>query len=130
MATRRSRHGERHPDDAAMMRDVGARIRAKRLALGLTQKEIAQRAGMAQAAVSDVEHGTRPTIGLVYIYRLASVLAIPMHRLLPNPRENDVDWLQRRLRDDSRFPTRGDLYAVDLANTDPDDLDNGRRRRN
>ncbi|MEU3280412.1 helix-turn-helix domain-containing protein [Streptomyces antibioticus] len=56
----------------------GKAIRDRRTALGLTQTQLAERAGMTQAAISRLEHGgSTPTIPL--LERLASALDSTLH---------------------------------------------------
>jgi HTH-type transcriptional regulator/antitoxin HipB len=54
--------------------ELGKAVRARRLELGMSQTELAQRAGMTQSAVSRLEAGgTVPTIGV--LERLAAALS-------------------------------------------------------
>lgn len=41
-------------------RDLGARLRAQRVALSLTQAEVAHRAGVSRGFVTELERGKRP----------------------------------------------------------------------
>jgi DNA-binding XRE family transcriptional regulator len=60
----------------------GPLVRAARVAAGLTQTEVARRAGMKQSSLSDLERGrwnpTRPLL-----VRIAAALGCPVQRLLP-----------------------------------------------
>ncbi|AVH21614.1 helix-turn-helix transcriptional regulator [Nocardia cyriacigeorgica] len=62
--------------DAARIRfELGAAVRARREELGITQSELAQRAGLRQPAVARFEAGgTMPTIPL--LERLAQALEL------------------------------------------------------
>jgi len=42
-----------------MMREIGARVREERRQLGLTQQDLATRAGISRAYLSDIERGRR-----------------------------------------------------------------------
>jgi DNA-binding XRE family transcriptional regulator len=54
--------------------ELGQAVRARRLELGMSQTELAERAGMTQSAVSRLEAGgTVPTIGV--LERLATALS-------------------------------------------------------
>jgi len=54
--------------------ELGQAVRARRLELGMSQTELAERAGMTQSAVSRLEAGgTIPTIGV--LERLATALS-------------------------------------------------------
>ncbi|MFF9310657.1 helix-turn-helix domain-containing protein [Streptomyces sp. NPDC014748] len=56
----------------------GKAVRDRRTALGMTQSQLAARAGMTQAAVSRLEHGgSTPTIPL--LERLAAALDSTLH---------------------------------------------------
>ncbi|MGW0879248.1 helix-turn-helix domain-containing protein [Streptomyces sp. NPDC002671] len=56
----------------------GKAIRDRRTALGLTQTQLGERAGMTQAAISRLEHGgSTPTIPL--LERLAAALDSTLH---------------------------------------------------
>ncbi|WP_313453316.1 helix-turn-helix transcriptional regulator [Brevundimonas sp.] len=60
---------------------LGKRVRALRLAAGLSQEELAFRAGMKRSYVSDLERGTRnPTVRA--LGRLASALGVRASALL------------------------------------------------
>jgi HTH-type transcriptional regulator/antitoxin HipB len=74
---------ERHRDNEAVRAgyeaakrayELGQAVRARRLELGLSQTELAERAGMTQSAVSRLEAGGAvPTIGI--LDRLAAALS-------------------------------------------------------
>ena len=59
----------------------GANVRRRRLELGITQGELARRAGVPQPNISDIENGkqspTFPTLA-----RIAEALSIPPSHLL------------------------------------------------
>ena len=64
--------GRRHyPQRAAF----GLRVREARLAIGLSQEALAERAGVHRTYMSDVERGLR-NIGIDNVYALASALEI------------------------------------------------------
>jgi transcriptional regulator with XRE-family HTH domain len=58
----------------------GDAVRVRREALGLTQEELADRAGIHRTYLSDVERGTR-NLSLVNIERLATGLSVRMAEL-------------------------------------------------
>jgi transcriptional regulator with XRE-family HTH domain len=63
----------------------GERVRARRHELGLSQEEVAERAGMHFTYVGSVERGER-NISLVNIVRLAAALGVDPGELLRGPR--------------------------------------------
>ena len=58
----------------------GAAVKGRREALGLTQEEFAERAGIHRTYLSDVERGTR-NLSLLNIERLAAALAMRLSDL-------------------------------------------------
>ncbi len=63
------------------MDDLRTRIRSRRLALGLTLAEVAQRAGLSLAYIANLERGRgNPTVGA--LRKLAAALEVPASALL------------------------------------------------
>lgn len=60
---------------------VARRVRERRIALNLTQQELADRAHLSRSYVSEVELGKR-NLGLINLGKLADALAIPPAKLL------------------------------------------------
>ena len=58
----------------------GAAVRQRRGRLGISQEELAGRAGLHRTYISDVERGAR-NVSLESIHRLAAALEVPMSRL-------------------------------------------------
>ncbi len=58
----------------------GLAVKDRREALGLTQEEFAERAGIHRTYLSDIERGTR-NVSLVNIERVASALALRISEL-------------------------------------------------
>jgi transcriptional regulator with XRE-family HTH domain len=58
----------------------GDAVRARREELGLTQEDLAARAGIHRTCLSDVERGSR-NLSLINIERLAAALSLPMAEL-------------------------------------------------
>lgn len=94
----------------------GAGLRRVREEVGLTQEELASRAGLSRTSVVNIEHG-RQGVSLATLYDLARALDAAPASLLPSPpREGDgpriaiggdsvgsrraVDQVLRRLEDD------------------------------
>lgn len=62
---------------------IGERIVARRIAAGLTQRELADKLGVSTAHVSYLEHGERgPSIQM--LYKIAKVFGTTVGRLVPN----------------------------------------------
>ncbi len=58
----------------------GDAVRARREELGLTQEDLADRAGIHRTYLSDIERGTR-NVSLVNIERVAAALVVTMSDL-------------------------------------------------
>ncbi|WP_369183344.1 helix-turn-helix domain-containing protein [Streptomyces sp. Y1] len=56
--------------------EVGRRIRGHRIAVGLSQVQLAERAGLDHRTISRAENG-RHAISIDVIYRIASGLGVP-----------------------------------------------------
>lgn len=59
----------------------GTAVKFRREELGLTQEDLADKAGIHRTYLSDVERGTR-NLSLVNIERLAAALSVSMSELL------------------------------------------------
>jgi transcriptional regulator with XRE-family HTH domain len=60
----------------------GKAVRARRNALGITQEELAHRAGIHPTYLGDVERGER-NIALINILKLAKALGVKSGSLMP-----------------------------------------------
>ena len=67
-----------------VVRDIrdrfGCAVKDRREALGLTQEEFAERAGVHRTYLSDIERGTR-NLSLINIERVASALGLKISQL-------------------------------------------------
>ena len=70
------------PNDLAIRRETGARIRARRTALGLTQTALADACGTDVSQISSFETGKR-RISLDWLSLLAHALDVKASELLP-----------------------------------------------
>ena len=68
----------------------GAAVRLRRDHLGISQEELAGRAGLHRTYISDVERGAR-NVSLESIYRLATALEVPMSTLFARMEELSSD---------------------------------------
>lgn len=59
----------------------GARVREERERLGISQEELADRAGLHRTYLGGVERGER-NLGLLNLIRIAKALAVPASTLL------------------------------------------------
>lgn len=74
----------------AFRRTIGSRIRERRLALGLTQEEIAWEAGVSQGSVSHYEHGNIE-IPLGVLLDLCRALDVPPVSVVPGLAEPPLE---------------------------------------
>lgn len=63
------------------VRLLGEALRSRRKALGISQEELADKAGLHRTYVSDVERGTR-NVTVKNLFRLATALQIPTSTLI------------------------------------------------
>jgi transcriptional regulator with XRE-family HTH domain len=68
------------------MTPLRIRLRELRLAKGLTQVELARKAGIRQATVSGLETGRTKRVDFPVLERLAAVLGVAPHRLFQTVR--------------------------------------------
>ena len=66
-----------------MTMTVGSNLRALRGRLGLSQRDVARRAGVAITTVWGVENGHKPRADT--IYRIATALGVDVNELEPGP---------------------------------------------
>ncbi|MGU3438198.1 helix-turn-helix domain-containing protein [Actinomycetes bacterium M1A6_2h] len=96
-------------DETELAAAIGAAVRTRREAAGLSMRSLAARAGISQPFLSHVERGlSMPS--MVTIYRLAAVLGIGPGELMPNPLDSPSRVAVVRARNGSPVPvsTRSD----------------------
>ena len=74
-APRRRRHGSEHPHPVDV--HVGARVRLRRTALGMSQEKLGDAIGLTFQQVQKYERGTN-RIGASRLYELSRVLEVPV----------------------------------------------------
>ena len=63
------------------LKELGKRVRARRLLNGLSQKRLAERAGLSPRYVSQLESG-HGNISIVRLYELTQALGVPLHDMV------------------------------------------------
>lgn len=80
--------------DASWYQRLGARLARLRHDAGLTQEQLAEKAGVGASYVARIETGNRkPTLDV--LGSLADALEVPIHRLLADDRElraGEIGW--------------------------------------
>lgn len=74
------------------IRDIGAAIRRRREAAGLTAARVAELADVSRRLLSELEQGKRPNAGLAAVLRVLSVLGLELRlgpRRLPGTSSGD-----------------------------------------
>jgi len=59
--------------------EIGKRIRQQRLALGLTQEQLAKLSELSRTTINQIENGTLADIGYVKLANLLGVLGLDLH---------------------------------------------------
>jgi transcriptional regulator with XRE-family HTH domain len=76
-------------------RHVGASIRARRKALGLSQAELGRRVGITFQQIQKYERGTN-RVSASTLYEIAEVLSTPVPDFFPSSAERKQDDLSRK----------------------------------
>jgi transcriptional regulator with XRE-family HTH domain len=69
-------------DEGLLYRAVGARLRERRVALGMTQAELAQASGILRTSITNIEAG-RQKAPLHVLYSICSALNVVTAAILP-----------------------------------------------
>jgi predicted DNA-binding mobile mystery protein A len=56
------------------MQSIGEQIRSLREAFGMTQQQLAERSGLSQSMIADIENGRRPNLTIPTLMKLAQGL--------------------------------------------------------
>lgn len=88
--------------DTAVVEELGQRLRQTRLGRNLTQRQLAEEAGVSIATIRNLEDG-RPT-QLVTLIRVLRVLGLldGLDRSVPAPAPSPIEQLRRRGRQRQR----------------------------
>lgn len=62
---------------------IGGIVKSRRLALGLTQKELEERSGVTQSMISKIEGGSADNVSIEILRKLARALQCALVDLLP-----------------------------------------------
>lgn len=103
--------------DAAVLEELGARIRQTRLNKNLTQDRVASEAGVSLPTINKLEHG-KP-VQLITLVRAMRVLGLldGLEAAIPEPAPSPIDQLRRRGRERKRAsssPDRGPSRQAEL----------------
>ena len=95
--------------DDAVMTELGRRLARARLARNMSQKHLAEEAGIGERTVARVEAGASPTLSNVIRILRALDLLDDLDRLVPEPVVNPLAEIERRGRRRRRAtPSRAD----------------------
>lgn len=83
-------------DKGCLQKEFGQRVRRRRMALGMIQKNLAQRSGIPQPHISRVEQGKYIAMNLETLVALADALTTTVDYLLG--RSNDAEEIPEYLR--------------------------------
>ena len=78
------------PDDRAFLAELGRRVRLHRLYRDLTQRQLAERAGLSRNFVSLLEGGHG--IDVRALRRIAQALNVPLLSLVAEPGDGSFPW--------------------------------------
>jgi transcriptional regulator with XRE-family HTH domain len=89
---------EHHGSDRAVLVELGRRLRDARLERNLSQKTVAEEAGIGRYTLQRMEAGESPSlINFVRVLRVLGLLG-ELDHLLPGPTPSPIDELERRGR--------------------------------
>jgi len=65
---------------------LGERVRLARKSRGLTQETVAEKAGLRQGAISNIENGTNPNPGFWLVLKIADAIGCELTEIVPDER--------------------------------------------
>lgn len=101
--------------DTRILSELGERLTARRIDMGLTQAALARQAGVSKRTVERLENGeSTQTQSLIRIMRALELLAA-LDALLPDSRPRPMDLLKRAGRRRQRVSQSAEGKAADSA---------------
>ena len=93
-------------NDKAILRELGARIQRRRLAMNISQSELTRKAGVARKVIQNIESGRGSTLkGFVRILR-ALGLVTNLELLFPEPGPSPLELAELKGRERLRASGR------------------------
>ncbi|HOY77769.1 MAG TPA: helix-turn-helix transcriptional regulator [Hyphomonadaceae bacterium] len=74
--------------------DIVRAIRERRQLLGLTQRELSERTGIARTRIADLENERLPEVGMRTIFRLLSALGLELQVVADRHKRPTLDDLR------------------------------------
>ncbi len=81
-------------DEIEFLRGLGARLRDRRAARGLTQAQLGEQCDLHRTFIGSVERGER-NLSILNLRLVARVLRVPLAELFAAPQSDGPDWPSR-----------------------------------
>lgn len=92
----------------AFQRSFGLYLFLRRQKLGLTQKEVSERAGVRRTDISSFEVGRNTNPSIVTLLKLLYALGLNIDLIPREPVTDDFDWYKDEYREDPEFERWGE----------------------
>lgn len=79
-----------------VIRRIGRQIRSKRKLLGLTQRDLAARAGVNSGLIGDIEQGKKPMQAVRTLFKIAQAMSLSVEDLMGSQQDVDPEDLLLR----------------------------------